>query len=184
MHSHACTTCFCCFCLCHAWPYLQLLLAACNQEVQAIINLCTNHEYSGLQFVVHIYEVLAALPDAGRVISRVLPHLGCDQAESFTLHYVEALMGPATTWALAAEYLAWCPVHGADVLEGLLDRTQVRGKRWGGGRSNAGHIGGHAGTQGIMQRYRWGAKRGSCRCRGGLGGHTSHQQYKAAGHRK
>jgi hypothetical protein len=100
----------------------QLLLAACSQEVQPVINLLTSASYAGLQFVVHVFEVLAALPSAARVISRALPHAGCDQAEAFTLNYAEALMGFETTWALAAEYLAWCPVYGGDALEGLLAR--------------------------------------------------------------
>jgi hypothetical protein len=112
-------------------PHAQLLLAACGQEVAPIVSLCTNHEYTGLQFVVHAYEVLAALPAAARLISRPLPHLGCDQAESFTLHYVDALLGPGATWGLAVEYLAWCPAHGGEAMEAALDGAQVRAWCWG-----------------------------------------------------
>lgn len=105
---------------------LQLLLAACDQEVQTIITLATQQPYCGLQFIAHIYDVIRASPGAERVISRPLPGFGGDQAEMFTLHYVETLTGHATTWQLAAEYLAWCPVHGSAVLEALLDRSPVR----------------------------------------------------------
>lgn len=101
----------------------QLLLAACDQEVQTIITLATQQPYCGLQFIAHIYDVIRASPGAERVISRPLPGFGGDQAEMFTLHYVETLTGHATTWQLAAEYLAWCPVHGSAVLEALLDRS-------------------------------------------------------------
>lgn len=104
---------------------LQALLAACQQEVQEVVCLCTNSNYTSLQFVVHSFEVLKALPEAARVIARPLPHMGCDQAESFMLNYVEVLAGAAATWPLAAEYLAWCTVYGADTLEALLDKSPV-----------------------------------------------------------
>lgn len=103
----------------------QLLLAACDQEVQTVIQLATNSPYCTLQFVAHIYDVLRASPGADRVISRPLPNFGGDQAEMYTLHYVETLAGHAATWQLAAEYLAWCPVHGSAVLEALLDKSPV-----------------------------------------------------------
>lgn len=102
-----------------------MFLAACQQEVQEVIRLATNSNYTSLQFVVHSFEVLRALPEASRVISRPLPHMGCDQAESFMLNYVEVLLGAASTWLLAADYLAWCPVYGADALEALLDKSPV-----------------------------------------------------------
>eukprot|EP00879_Flechtneria_rotunda_P019929 GHRR01020947.1.p1 GENE.GHRR01020947.1~~GHRR01020947.1.p1 ORF type:complete len:757 (+),score=295.89 GHRR01020947.1:835-3105(+) len=101
----------------------QLVIAACDQEVQSVASLCTTTPYCSLQFVTHIYDVLRALPGADRIISRPLPHLGGDQAEMYTLNYAESLAGSAATWQLAAEYLAWCPVHGAPVLEILLDRS-------------------------------------------------------------
>jgi hypothetical protein len=104
---------------------LQLFTALCRQEVQEIIRLCTSGSYTSLQFVVHSYEVLKALPAAAGVISRPLAHMGCDQAESFTLNYVEVLAGSRATWLLGAEYLAWCPVYGADALEALLDTSPV-----------------------------------------------------------
>jgi len=43
----------------------------------------------------------------------------------YTLHYVETLMGCDSTWQVAAEYLAWCPVYGADAMEVLLARLPV-----------------------------------------------------------
>ena len=106
-------------------PVMQMLLASCQQEVQEVVSLCTNSSYTSLLFVVHSFEVLKALPAAARVIARPLPHMGCDQAESFLLNYVEVLAGGASTWALAADYLAWCPVYGADALEALLDKSPV-----------------------------------------------------------
>lgn len=104
---------------------VQLLVAACQQEVQEIIRLTTNCSYTSLQFVAHSFEVMRGLPEANRVISRPLPHMGCDQAESFLLNYVEVLAGAASTWLLGAEYLAWCPVYGADALEAMLDTSPV-----------------------------------------------------------
>lgn len=108
---------------------MQLLVAACQQEVQEVIRLCTNCSYTSLQFVAHSFEVMRALPEAARVISRPLPHMGCDQAESFMLNYVEVLAGAASTWLLGAEYLAWCPVYGAEALEAMLDTSPVSGGR-------------------------------------------------------
>lgn len=91
-----------------------------------MIRLCTNSSYASLQFVAHSFELMRALPEAARVISRPLPHMGCDQAESFLLNYVEVLAGAASTWLLGAEYLAWCPVYGAETLEAMLDKSPVR----------------------------------------------------------
>lgn len=114
------------FCCCPlVFQCVQLLVAACQQEVQEIIRLTTNCSYTSLQFVAHSFEVMRGLPEANRVISRPLPHMGCDQAESFLLNYVEVLAGAASTWLLGAEYLAWCPVYGADALEAMLDTSPV-----------------------------------------------------------
>lgn len=68
---------------------VQVLVAACQQEVQEVIRLCTNSRYTDLLFVAHSFEVMRGLPEASRVISRPLPHMGCDQAESFMLNYAE-----------------------------------------------------------------------------------------------
>jgi hypothetical protein len=106
-------------------PCLQLLEAACQQEVATVIQLATTYPYCTLQFAAHIYDVLRASPGAERVISRPAPNFGGDQCEMFTLHYVDTLVGQAATWQIAAEYLAWCPVHGSAVLEGLLERSPV-----------------------------------------------------------
>lgn len=108
---------------------LQLLLAASQQEVQTVIQLATTSPCCSLQFVAHIYDVLRASPGAERVISRPLSHFGGDQSEMYTLHYVETLAAHASTWQLAAEYLAWCPVHGSAVLEALLEKSRVSGQR-------------------------------------------------------
>eukprot|EP00775_Hariotina_reticulata_P010403 gene10403-10561_t len=101
----------------------QLLLAASDQEVQSVISLCTSSDYCSQQFVAHIYDVLRGLAGADRVISRPLPALGGDQSELYTLAYAESLMVQACSWQLAAEYLAWCPVHGADALETLIETS-------------------------------------------------------------
>jgi nuclear pore complex protein Nup85 len=111
--------------LCAAAVLLQMLLAACEQEVQQVILLATTTPYCTLQFVAHIYDVLRASPGAERVISRPLSHAGGDQSEHFMLHYVETLAAHASTWQLAAEYLAWCPTHGAALLEALLEKSPV-----------------------------------------------------------
>ena len=43
------------------------------------------------------------------------------QVEFYTLEYAESLGASQHTWPLAAEYLAWCPVHGRSSLIGLLE---------------------------------------------------------------
>jgi hypothetical protein len=104
---------------------VQVFVAASQQQVQEVIQLCTNSSYTSITFVAHSFEVMRGLPEAARVISRPLPHLGCDQAESFLLNYAEVLVGGASTWAVGAEYLAWCPVYGADALEVMLEKSPV-----------------------------------------------------------
>lgn len=115
----------CLLCVATLVPHLQLLLASCDQEVQSVISLCINAPYCSLQFVAHIYDVLRGNPNAERVIRRQLPHYGVDQAELYTLHYAETLLGHVATWLVAAEYLAWCPVNGAALMESVLDRSPV-----------------------------------------------------------
>lgn len=104
-------------------------MAASQQQVQEVIQLCTNSSYASIKFVAHSFEVMRGLPEAARVIARPLPHLGCDQAESFLLNYAEVLIGGAATWAVGAEYLAWCPVYGADALEAMLEKSPVSEQR-------------------------------------------------------
>ena len=43
------------------------------------------------------------------------------QLEFYTLEYAESLGASQQTWPLAAEYLAWCPVHGRSSLIRLLE---------------------------------------------------------------
>jgi hypothetical protein len=43
------------------------------------------------------------------------------QVEFYTLEYAEALAASQQTWPLAAEYLAWCPMHGEGALARLLE---------------------------------------------------------------
>ena len=43
------------------------------------------------------------------------------------MEYVTALASAPQTWALAAEYLAWCPVHGEAGLRALLARLPAAG---------------------------------------------------------
>ena len=46
----------------------------------------------------------------------------CDlQVEFYILEYADALAASHLTWPLAAEYLAWCPVHGQSSLIRLLE---------------------------------------------------------------
>ncbi|KAI8463575.1 MAG: Nup85 nucleoporin-domain-containing protein [Monoraphidium minutum] len=100
--------------------FKELLLLSSQLEAQGVVRLATNAPYCGLWLVAHTYDVLRGYPRAEALFSRPLPHLGCNQAEMYTLHYVETLMGPAGAWQVAAEYLAWCPVYGADALEAML----------------------------------------------------------------
>ena len=53
--------------------------------------------------------------------SSLTPHLHYVQLEFYTLAYAESLGASQQTWPLAAEYLAWCPVHGRSSLVRLLD---------------------------------------------------------------
>lgn len=43
------------------------------------------------------------------------------QVEFYTLEYAESLAASQQTWPLAAEYFAWCPVHGESSLIRLLE---------------------------------------------------------------
>jgi hypothetical protein len=81
--------CGCCAVAVSRFVCTQVLVASCQQEVQEVIRLCTNSRYTDLLFVAHSFEVMRGLPEAGRVISRPLPHMGCDQAENFMLNYAE-----------------------------------------------------------------------------------------------
>lgn len=103
----------------------QAFEAICDLEVQKVVLLCTTGKYTSLQFVAHSFEVMRGSQDAARLIAQPLPHLGCDQAESFMLNYAEVLLGGGSTWVLGAECLAWCPVYGADTLEAVLDKSPV-----------------------------------------------------------
>ncbi|GBF94028.1 hypothetical protein Rsub_07296 [Raphidocelis subcapitata] len=100
----------------------ELLVLGSRLEVQGVVRLCTNSDFCSLWFVAHAYDILRGYPRAEALLARPLPHLGCDQVEMYTLHYVETLTGCDGTWQVAAEYLAWCPIYGADALESLLSR--------------------------------------------------------------
>ena len=58
----------------------------------------------------------------GAAIERERP---AAQAEFYLLEYAAALASAPATWALAAEYLAWCPAHGEAALRALLERLPV-----------------------------------------------------------
>jgi hypothetical protein len=136
----------------------DLIASAAELEAQAVVAVCTNSPYCGLWFVAHCYDLLRGSDaQAWRALSRPLPQLGCDQAEAYLLHYVDTLAGQASTWQLAAEYLAWCPAHGADALEALLERLPfplqlsgpgARGAGAGGGGSAAAASGGQGDDDG------------------------------------
>jgi len=129
----------------------DLIAAAAELEVQSVVAVCTNSPYCGLWFVAHCYDLLCADPQAARALARPLPApLACGQAEAYMLHYVDTLAGQASTWQLAAEYLAWCPAHGADALEALLERLPfpLAGPGGGGAGGGAGGGGGNDGGQG------------------------------------
>lgn len=52
--------------------------------------------------------------------------LRCAQVESYTLQYASSLTsGIPTCWAVAAQYLAWCPVMGAGAMRTLLQRVPI-----------------------------------------------------------
>lgn len=51
----------------------------------------------------------------------LIPHVQHVQLEFYTLEYAESLGASQQTWPLAAEYLAWCPVHGLSSLTILLE---------------------------------------------------------------
>ncbi len=45
--------------------------------------------------------------------------------EFYLLEYAACLASSRQTWQLAAEYLAWCPVHGEAALAKLLEQLPV-----------------------------------------------------------
>ena len=47
------------------------------------------------------------------------------QTEFYLLEYAACLAMSRQTWQLAAEYLAWCPVHGEAALKQLLEELPV-----------------------------------------------------------
>lgn len=47
------------------------------------------------------------------------------QVEFYTLEYADSLAASQQTWPLAAEYLAWCPVHGESSLIRLLENLPL-----------------------------------------------------------
>ena len=48
------------------------------------------------------------------------------QVEFYTLQYAASLTSMSvTSWSLAAQYLAWCPVHGRAAMRTLLERVPL-----------------------------------------------------------
>jgi len=103
----------------------QLVLSIMDEDVQEVARVCSNH--FGNWMMAHVMELLAlAGQGAASQLARPLPpSLGGDQVEFYRLEYVSSLMPHALTWRVAASYLAWCPAHGATVLEQLISRLPV-----------------------------------------------------------
>ena len=47
------------------------------------------------------------------------------QEEFYTLQYATSLATSPSLWALAAQYMAWCPMHGQEAMRTLLLRVPL-----------------------------------------------------------
>ncbi|CAL5224153.1 g6790 [Coccomyxa viridis] len=95
-----------------------ILQAVGQQDLQGLLQTCSAS--FSRWFMAHLPPLLARHP-AAAVLARPLDHFGSDQLEFYTLEYAESLGASQQTWPLAAEYLAWCPVHGRSSLIRLLE---------------------------------------------------------------
>ncbi|KAK9803644.1 hypothetical protein WJX72_007957 [[Myrmecia] bisecta] len=101
----------------------QVLKAAADVDIQGLVQLSSR--MCSAWFMAHVGDLLLLHPAAKAVLKRPLPHNGGDQLEFFTLEYASSLAPYPATWHLAAEYLAWCPSHGAGAMETLIARLPL-----------------------------------------------------------
>eukprot|EP00798_Chlamydomonas_sp_ICE-L_P023077 gene23077-30269_t len=105
----------------------NLMEAMVESEVQRVVEVLSSSGAVSPFFMAHMYELMytsssnARLGMSVSVIERPLPLFGGDQVEYWRLLFAETLMSHPSTWKLALDYLAWCPLHGADAAESFLE---------------------------------------------------------------
>lgn len=127
----------------------DILQAMSDQEgPQGVVEALSSSGAVSTWFMAHVYELLGAVPlgpaaggsggggGGGRrskavpVLARPLPLSGGDQAEYWRLLLAESLMSSSSgsAWALALSYLAWCPQHGGDAADIMMEALPVDGQ--------------------------------------------------------
>lgn len=101
----------------HALP--EIMTAAAEGDVQSVIASLSGCGCSPW-LLAHGPLLVSANPRAASALHAPLPALGGDQVEAYLLEYAATLAPHKTTCRSAAEYLAWCPTHGAAAFERLM----------------------------------------------------------------
>jgi len=99
----------------------EMLEAILDQEVQRVVEVLSKTGVVSPWFMAHVYEVMRAYPRTEPVIERPLPLFGGDQVEYWRLLFADTLICQQGMWRLAVEYLAWCPLYGADAVETFME---------------------------------------------------------------
>jgi len=97
----------------------EMLLEAAEGDAQSVVATVAAAGCSPW-FLAHAPLLMAASPRGHAALHAALPAHGGDQVEAYLLEYVAALAPHRATSRVAAEYLAWCPTHGAAAFERLL----------------------------------------------------------------
>lgn len=100
-----------------------LLQAASEGDLHTIVNRCSNAV--GDWFMCHVLDLLALHPAGPALLEQSLPGTGSTVGEFYTLQYAAALASTPSMWSVAAQYLAWCPQHGAAAMRSLLERVPL-----------------------------------------------------------
>ena len=101
-----------------------VLDACCDGDPQTAMRACSVIASDWL--MAHIPTILAHHPGGASLLGRELPHLGASQIEFYILDYSAALAPHATTWPLAASYLAWCDVYGQAAFSAVMERLPLQ----------------------------------------------------------
>jgi hypothetical protein len=109
-------------------PILGLLAAllppAAGLEAVPVLHAATHAAPMVLPWTLaHIGDLLAPCARDGAALRETVPSAGCAAAEAYALAYADRLARGRSTWRVAAEYYAWCPVKGAARLEALLSSS-------------------------------------------------------------
>lgn len=109
----------------------EIMEAALDYDLQRVVQLCSVLPFTNIWFMAHIFDVLRASRGAQAVLDKPIQNFGGTQVEFYVLHFAESLMSNRDTWQIAAQYLAYCPVHGRRVMVAMLEKLQL----WSWGRS-------------------------------------------------